>query len=225
MSFLNGPDQVNFILRYLIDSSHKVRLLILQIIPGSENYTTWTPDGCVKLRDLDSASSVPPLSVPTLLKNAAETASKDSVALAVKRNGEWIKWNYQQYYDVSQQINFKNELSSNYSKIFQEARTVAKGFIKLGLERFHSVGILGFNAPEWFIAQAGAIFAGGFSSGIYTTNSAEACKYIAENCRANILIVEDEKQLEKILQIKDELPHLKKIVQYIGKPDKEVTLD
>lgn len=53
----------------------------------------------------------------------------------------------------------------------------------IGLERFHSVGILGFNAPEWLIAQNGAIFAGGLSVGIYTTNSPEACKYVAQNCR------------------------------------------
>ncbi len=81
-----------------------------------------------------------------------------------------------------------------------------------------------YNLSEWFIAQTGAIFAGGFSSGIYTTNSPEACKYIMENCRAQIIVVEDEKQLDKILQIKHELPHLKAIVQYLGTPKKEGVL-
>ena len=75
----------------------------------------------------------------------------DKTALAVKRGGEWLKWSYKQYHS--------------------DSRTIAKAFVKLGLERHHSVGILGFNAPEWFIAQAGAIFAGGLSCGIYTTNS------------------------------------------------------
>lgn len=37
--------------------------------------------------------------------------------------------------------------------------------------------------------------------GIYTTNSAEACQYVAENCQANILVVENNKQLQKILQV------------------------
>jgi long-chain-fatty-acid--CoA ligase ACSBG len=46
-------------------------------------------------------------------------------------------------------------------------------------------------------------------------NSApEACKYIAENCRANILVVEDEKQLEKILKFKSEVDHIKVIVTF-----------
>ena len=91
-------------------------------------------------------------------------------------------------------------------------------FIKLGLQRFHSVCILGFNSPEWFISQMGGILAGGFSAGIYTTNSPDACKHVANNSRANIIVVEDGKQLAKILSIKDDLPHLKAIVQYTGTP-------
>jgi long-chain-fatty-acid--CoA ligase ACSBG len=83
---------------------------------------------------------------------------------------------------------------------------VAKAFIKLGLKPHHSVGILGFNSPEWFLADLGAVFAGGIATGIYPTNSQEACKYIAENCRANVFVVEDEKQLEKILAVRDQLP-------------------
>ncbi|KAI1230499.1 hypothetical protein IHE44_0009959 [Lamprotornis superbus] len=84
----------------------------------------------------------------------------------------------------------------------------------LGLERFHGVGILGFNSAEWFIADIGAILAGGFAVGIYTTNSPEACHYVAENCSANVIVVENHKQLQKILEIEDRLPHLKGIVQY-----------
>jgi len=32
--------------------------------------------------------------------------------------------------------------------------------VQLGLERHCGVGIIGFNSPEWFIADLGAIFAG-----------------------------------------------------------------
>ncbi|NXU52153.1 ACBG2 ligase, partial [Turnix velox] len=86
--------------------------------------------------------------------------------------------------------------------------------LQLGLKRFHGVCILGFNSAEWFIADIGAILAGGFAVGIYTTNSPEACHYVAENCRANVVVVENQKQLQKILEIQDKLPHLKAIIQY-----------
>lgn len=54
--------------------------------------------------------------------------------------------------------------------------------------------------------------------GVYTTNSAEACYYCAENSRANIVVVEDQKQLDKILEIRSRLPNLKAVVQYSGEP-------
>lgn len=41
----------------------------------------------------------------------------------------------------------------------------------------------------------------GFAVGIYTTNSPEACQYVADNCKANIIVVENHKQLQKILQV------------------------
>lgn len=56
----------------------------------------------------------------------------------------------------------------------------------------------------------------GLAVGIYTTNSPEACQYVADNCKANIIVVENHKQLQKILQVQDSLPHLKAIVQYKG---------
>ena len=138
-----------------------------------------------------------PLSVVTLLSRAAEDAP-DHTALAVDRDGEVIKWTYERY--------------------LEDVRCVAKAFIKLGLKVGHGVGIIGFNSPEWFFADLGCVFAGGLAAGIYPTNSPEACKYVLANCKANIVVVEDGKQLAKILTIKDSLPELKQIVQYIGKP-------
>ncbi len=90
------------------------------------------------------------------------------------------------------------------------------------LFRRHGVGIIGFNSPEWFISDLAAVHAGGMAAGIYPTNSPEACKYIMENCQANILIAEDSKQLAKFVEFSGELPHLRAAVQWQGEPDKEV---
>ncbi|TNN40386.1 Long-chain-fatty-acid--CoA ligase ACSBG2 [Liparis tanakae] len=60
----------------------------------------------------------------------------------------------------------------------------------------------------------GLVLCSGLAVGIYTTNSPEACQYVADNSKANILVVENHKQLQKILQVEDRLPHLKAIVQY-----------
>ena len=83
---------------------------------------------------------------------------------------------------------------------------MAKAFIALGLEPRKSVGIIGFNSPEWFMADLAAIFANSMATGIYSTNSPEMCKYMANHSNANIIVVEDDSQLQKILKVKSELP-------------------
>ena len=60
--------------------------------------------------------------------------------------------------------------------------------------------------------------AGGLTAGIYTTNSVDATRYVAEHSRANIMVVEDEEQREKIDTVWDRLPELQAVVQYTGNP-------
>ncbi|XP_068576803.1 long-chain-fatty-acid--CoA ligase ACSBG2-like isoform X2 [Cebidichthys violaceus] len=140
-------------------------------------------------------ASETPMTVHQLFLETVETYG-DHPALASKKEGQWVTLTWRQYYE--------------------QCRAAAKSFLKLGLERYHGVGILGFNSPEWFISDVGCIFAGGLATGIYTTNSPEACQYVAANSEANIMVVENQNQLDKILQVKDHLPHLKAIVQYKG---------
>lgn len=42
----------------------------------------------------------------------------------------------------------------------------------------------------------------GIVTGIYTTNSPEACHYIAYDSKTNIMVVENRKQLDKIMQVR-----------------------
>ncbi|XP_072338674.1 long-chain-fatty-acid--CoA ligase ACSBG2 isoform X2 [Scyliorhinus torazame] len=170
---------------------------VLQIITqnlgsaGPKLCTTNQDDEITLRMDQSNCPEQPPVTVHQMFMESIEKYG-DYMALASKHGEQWKKITFKQYYN--------------------ECRDAAKGFLKLGLRRFHGVGILGFNSPEWFIADIGAILAGGLAIGIYTTNSAEACHYVASDSEADILVVENNKQLQKILQVR--LPHLKAIVQY-----------
>ncbi|XP_078530567.1 long-chain-fatty-acid--CoA ligase ACSBG2-like [Lissotriton helveticus] len=169
------------------------RPLQLNLAPADSFWTT-RRDGAVRLRMEETGpASEPPVTTLQVFEESVQRFG-DRPAMAVKRDGHWETTTYLQYH--------------------QQCRAAAKSFLKLGLERYHGVGILGFNSPEWFISDVGAIMAGGFAVGIYTTSSPEACRYVASNSEANILVVENHHQLEKILQIQDQLPHVKAIVQY-----------
>ncbi len=61
----------------------------------------------------------------------------------------------------------------------------------MGVKERSSVNIIGFNSPEWFIAFYGAMCTNLVGAGVYTTNAADACLYVAENSEAEIIVVED----------------------------------
>lgn len=92
-------------------------------------------------------------------------------------------------------------------------RGYPKVFIKLGLQRWDAVGVLAFNSVEWFITELAAIHAGGIITGIYTTNSVDSTKFVLERSGAKIVVVDDAKQLEKVQEIKKQMPQLKVVVQ------------
>jgi long-subunit acyl-CoA synthetase (AMP-forming) len=95
----------------------------------------------------------------------------------------------------------------------------AKALIALGVEPGNHVTIIGFNSAEWFIADIGAIAAGAIPAGIYTTNTAEQCQYIAEHCEARVAFVENAEQLAKFRAVRDQLPELRAIVVMNAEPD------
>jgi long-chain-fatty-acid--CoA ligase ACSBG len=55
----------------------------------------------------------------------------------------------------------------------------------------------------------------GIGCGIYTTNSADACEYILQDCGARIVVVENQLHLNKILKCK-EACRIDAIIQYTG---------
>ncbi|XP_011798911.1 PREDICTED: long-chain-fatty-acid--CoA ligase ACSBG2 isoform X2 [Colobus angolensis palliatus] len=118
-------------------------------------------------------------------------------------------------YPALASLNGKKWEVLNFNQYYEACQKAAKSLIKLGLERFHGVGLLGFNSAEWFITAVGAILAGGLCVGIYATNSAEACQYVITHAKVNILLVENDQQLQKILSIpQSSLEPLKAIIQY-----------
>lgn len=61
------------------------------------------------------------------------------------------------------------------------------------------------------------MLAGCIAAGIYTTNTPEACLYVSRHSNAEVLVLEDNKQLRKYascVNLASELPRLKMIVLY-----------
>src|SRR3546814_11202646 len=53
---------------------------------------------------------------------------------------------------------------------------------------------------------------GGVTNGIYTTDSVKQVEYIVNDSRTMIYVAENDEQLDKILEVRDRCPSLRKIV-------------
>ncbi|MBC8067838.1 MAG: AMP-binding protein [Deltaproteobacteria bacterium] len=141
----------------------------------------------------------------TVMQVMEATAAKhgDKPALRHKQGDSWRTITWSEYRD--------------------NARAAAKSLIKLGLEPAHGVAIIGFNCPQWAIADIATIYAGGCPAGIYTTNSADQCQYIAAHSDAQVAVVENQEHLAKFKECRKDLPKLKAIVMMRGDdPDPDV---
>jgi long-chain acyl-CoA synthetase len=128
---------------------------------------------------------------PLMFKTTMEKYG-DRVALRKKEYGLWrdISWN--EYYD--------------------QARAVGAALIFMGLEAGDCVSIIGDNCPEWVIIDMGVQCAGGTAVGVYSTNAWPQVEYVIGNSDSKFFFVENEEQLDKWLQFRDNVPHLKKVI-------------
>jgi long-subunit acyl-CoA synthetase (AMP-forming) len=122
----------------------------------------------------------------------------DLPALKWKREGHW--------------------LSMSWAEYRARIRRAARSLMQLGVGPGDCITIIGFNRPEWFIADVGAIYAGAIPAGIYTTSTDEQCAFIAAHCAARVAFVENRDQLRKFLDMRDRLPKLESLVLMEGAP-------
>jgi long-subunit acyl-CoA synthetase (AMP-forming) len=140
-------------------------------------------------------ANAPKLRVMDVLEHTVRSHGQKP-ALRVKRHGAWQTFTWTDYHN--------------------QVRQVARALISLGTQPGRGVAIIGYNCPEWFFADIGAIYAGAIPAGIYTTNSPEQCEYIASHCEASVVFVENEEHLAKFLSVRDRLPALKALVLMQG---------
>jgi len=131
--------------------------------------------------------------IPKLFRQRVETGGK-AIALREKELGIWRPISWEEY--------------------GRKASLVGMGLISLGLEKGDRVSILSDNNKEWLFADLGVICAGGVTSGVYTTDSAKQLAYLLNDSNSVFLFVENDEQLDKILEVRDQCPQLKKIIVF-----------
>ncbi len=130
-----------------------------------------------------------------LLPLAAELYG-DRPAVRYKDGGKWV--------------------DRSFSEVLEIVRPLALGLTALGVEKGDRVSILGNTRPEWTYFDFAALSIGATVVPIYQTNSPEECRYVIENSDAKVVVVEDEEQLQKIRDVRAQLPKLEQVVLMTG---------
>ena len=110
----------------------------------------------------------------------------------------------------------------SWNEVDEEAKKVALGLISLGMKDGDAVGIFSKTRLEWIYACLGILLAGGTLSCIYHTDSPQQCEHIITNSDTTICFVEEQEQLDKILEIRDQCPSLRYIIVFEKYEPKEI---
>ena len=129
-----------------------------------------------------------------LLRRLEQTP--DEIAFQYKQNGRWTRWSWA-------------ECGTHFKR-------VARGLKRGELQQGERCAILMRTRMEWITVDFGILLAGGATTTIYPSSTAEECAFILRDSRAKVCFVEDEEQLRKIMAIWDELPDLGKVVLLEG---------
>ena len=116
----------------------------------------------------------------------------DAVALRQKQYGVWQPVTWAQY--------------------AEQSRWFGLGLLQLGLQRGQNLAVLSENRKEWVFAQLGAAQVGAITAGVYPTSPAPEVEYLLSLSQAPVIVCEDQEQLDKVIEVRERLPHLRAIV-------------
>ena len=132
--------------------------------------------------------------LPQLLRENFKKYGNGVVAMRVKDKGIWNEYTWQDYY--------------------MTVKHFCLGLIHLGLQKGDKVSILGENKPEWFWAELAVQSAGGAAVGIFTDCLPAEIKYFVHHSDSTFVVAHDQEQVDKLLEIKAEIPKVRKVVYW-----------
>lgn len=132
------------------------------------------------------------ITLPQRLAFNAEKYGDTKTAIREKAFGIWQKYTWNDY--------------------FQYVRKTAAGFASLNMARGDNLCMIVDNCPEWLFSELAAHSLGATSLNLFTSSIAEELAFSIGRIRSPLVVVQDQEQTDKLLEIKDKLPHVQNVV-------------
>jgi len=140
----------------------------------------------------DVLDSFGQLTLPQILAAQARRMDPSHVAIREKAYGIWKTYNWQTYLDY--------------------VRQTALGLVSLGLRRGENISIVTNNHPEWLFSELGGQSVGAVTVNLFTSSVPEELATALSRVRATTVIVQDQEQVDKLLEMKGRLGHIRKVI-------------
>ena len=127
---------------------------------------------------------------PRLLAHHARTRPR-ATAIREKDLGIWQSWTWQQ--------------------MQQEVTEVAAGLLQAGFKRGQHLAIIGENRPRLYFTMTAVQCLGGIPVPMYEDATAAEMAFVFDNAEIHFAVVEDQEQVDKVLEIREKVPHLQQI--------------
>ncbi len=137
------------------------------------------------------SETMPCESIPQLVALHAR-AIPNSPAYREKEYGIWQSW--------------------SWSETMEEIDALAIGLIDMGIEKGDHMAIVGRNRPYFYWAMIAAQSVGAIPVPIYQDAVADELAYVLDHCGAKFVIAEDQEQVDKVLEVEDQLPSLGHVI-------------
>ena len=130
--------------------------------------------------------------LPQLLMENAALYGDTKTAIREKAYGIWQKYSW-----------------AGYCRYMQ---TTAAGFAALNLKRGENVCMVVHNHPEWLFSELAAHALGATTLNLFTSSVADELVFSIKRVNSPVVLVQDQEQVDKLLEIKEKLPQTKKVV-------------
>jgi len=100
----------------------------------------------------------------------------------------------------------------SWAEVETEVKNLAAGLAELGFRRGDNLAIIGDNRPRLYMAMTAAQCLGGVPVPLYQDSVAQEMVFVMQNAEIKFAIVEDQEQVDKLLEIKEQCPLLEHII-------------
>ena len=127
---------------------------------------------------------------PRLLAHHARTRPR-APAIREKDLGIWQSW--------------------TWHEMQQEVHQIAAGLLQAGFTRGQHLAIIGENRPRLYFTMTAVQCLGGIPVPMYQDAVAAEMAFVFDNAEIRFAVVEDQEQVDKVLEIRERVPHVQQI--------------